>query len=173
MIKFKWNLCLMLILNFVIIGAAGPNSNAHVFIDYDVNTEEVENETKEAVKDTDYFISIFAENTQQLFSYSVKIEYNKEILVFENAASSLSSLGKSFIESNKGKAMNLMSFPYKEGIEIATSLQGEDESVAVSGNGVLGYLKFKGKSNGNPEIKITEIKLVTINGTVDSISTDK
>lgn len=146
---------------------AGSNENAKVYLDYDYRTEVIDNEITYIESGEECCVALIVENAVALHSYSFKIKYTQDIIEFIDATKRISFSSKAFIESNNGKIAVFLPIPRENFIEIAVTLSGKEKQNTVFGKGVLGYLTFKCKKTGDPEINIKEVNLVDINGTLD------
>jgi hypothetical protein len=149
---------------FVSITVAGPNANAHVYLDYDFRTAAIEPCGNPVSTGDTCFVAVRIDGAVGLNSYSVKLQFDSNTVQFCDAAVKRSFTEKPFLESSGGQIIVL---PHQRGnmAELAATIKGI--GFYVSGNGCLAYFTFKCIQNGNPIIIIKEVKLVDGEGNID------
>jgi hypothetical protein len=109
-------------------------------------------------------IAVTARQIQAMHSYSVKCSFDIKVVRFDGAVAKLSPLTPAFLETGDGKMAAFLSIPGKHSVEIAATQSGNDPQTAVSGDGILGFLSFTAKAEGNPHIIITEARIIDPQG---------
>jgi hypothetical protein len=109
-------------------------------------------------------LAVTIRNVHDLHSYSVKFLFDPQIVAFNGAVAKLSPLTPAFLESRQGRLAAFLSVPGDGVAEIAATQAGSDTSKCAEGDGIIGYLSFTAKTNGNPHIKIEAARLVDPHG---------
>jgi hypothetical protein len=135
-----------------------------VSIDGNPETEGISPPPQSVITGETFIIAVTARNVENLHSYSFKCQFDSRIVNFNNAVSKLSPLSTAFLETRNGSIAAFLALPSGGNAEIAATLSGNDSTKCVSGDGILGFLSFTAKVNGNPDITITDAQLVTPDG---------
>lgn len=149
---------------FISIASAGPNANARVYLDNDFRTVAIEPYGNPVSIGDTCFVAVRVDRAVDCNSYSVKLQFDSNIVQFRDAAVKKSFIEKPFLESSGGQ-MIVLQHQKGDVAELAATLKGLDFS--VSGNGCLAYFTFKCIKSGNPAIVIKEVKLVDGKSNID------
>jgi hypothetical protein len=135
-----------------------------ISIDGNPETEGISPAPKSIISGETFNIAVVVKNAQNLHSYSFKCQFDTQLVQFNGAVARLSPNTTAFLESNNGLIAAFLSIPGEGSIEIAATQSGNDSRKCVSGDGVLGYLSFTSKGNGDPGIALVEAHLVSPDG---------
>jgi hypothetical protein len=141
------------------------SKNAVVFIDGNPETEGISPPLQRVIEGEVFTIAVVAENVRDLHTYSFKCQFDTQVVSFNRAVAKLTPTCTAFLEQRNGSIAAFLSLPDTNSIEIAATMSGKDTTQSVSGNGALGFLSFTAKKTGNPALFISDIRLVTPDGT--------
>ncbi|HEX2957216.1 MAG TPA: hypothetical protein VHO70_10305 [Chitinispirillaceae bacterium] len=141
------------------------SKNATIFIDGNPETEGISPAASHVIEGEVVIIAVVAENMTNLHTYSFKCQFDTQIVHFNGAVAKMSPSSTAFLEKNNGSIAAFLSFPDTNCVEIAATLSGKDPTECVSGDGVIGFLSFVAKRNGNPKLMLNSARFVTPEGT--------
>jgi hypothetical protein len=153
--------------------SGNSSKNAAVFIDGNPETEGISPPIQRVIEGEVFTIGVVIENAYNLHTYSFKCEFDTQVVHFNGAVAKLTPVSKAFLEQKNGSIAAFLSLPITNSIEIAATMSGNDPAQSVSGDGVLGFLTFTAKKNGNPALAISEVRLVTPDGDTVSAKINK
>lgn len=131
-----------------------------VSIDGNPETEGISPPSGSVITGETILLAVTVRNVFNLHSYYVKVTFDPHVVIFNGAVAKLSASTPAFLETRQGHLAAFLSIPGSGVAEIAATQAGCDTSKCAAGDGILGYLSFTAKTEGNPQIKISEAQLV-------------
>jgi len=169
------------ILIFPCVGHAGPNTSAGCSLDLDYSTRNYDaaittkdiDDKIEAQESDEFFIAVVAQNSTNLDTYQIEVNFDPIKLSFLGGFEDHSFSGvDNFLKKNGGGTVGFMAVERDSGIvNIANALSGTDEAKAPEGSGVIAILKFK-VLDVSEGIKLTlfNVNFLDSNGVNDSVT---
>jgi hypothetical protein len=145
----------LIILGALLICAAGPNSAALFYFDFDPGTEAIDSAAQCAAGDS-ITIPLKVGNASRLYDYQVYVKYDTAQLRYLSVKKGNAQLGN-ILETNGGSIV----FTGKRSINDSTKiligcvLLGSEPTECVSGNGIMGLITFKKKNADDSRLTLT------------------
>jgi hypothetical protein len=145
----------VIILVAALLCAAGPNSTAECYFDFNPATEAIDSITQCPAEST-ITVPLMVRGASHLYDYQVYIQYDTAQLRYQSAQKGNSPSGN-VLEANGGS----IGFNGKRSINDSTKilisgwLLGSEESECVSGAGILGLVTFKKRNADTTLLSIT------------------